>query len=111
MGERRIPAEAFLVSGGLMIGAGLFLGGYASTQMPLAAVFTILFLASGVLFSEASSSEKPYLYVVASVLLAITAGCCLLSFTPLVVPAGALCLLGPVLVARGLREIREALRT
>ena len=107
MGRGGLAPEFFLVAGGLMIGAGLFLGSYVSLEMPLASVLTVLFLASGVLFSEAMFSNKPYFYVMASALLAITTGCCLLSFSYLLVPTGACSLLGPILVARGLREFRS----
>jgi len=107
MDKGGLAPELSLVAGGLMIGTGLFLGGYISIEMPLASILAVLFLASGVLFSEAIFSDKPYLYVVASILLAITAGCCLLSFNYLLVPTGACSLLGPILVARGLREFKE----
>jgi len=99
--------ETFLVAGGLLIGAGLFLGGYASLANPFTSILTVLFLLSGVLFSEAMFADKPALYVLASALLAITAGCCFVVGDLLALPAGACCLSGPILVAKGLRALKE----
>ena len=96
----------YLIAGGLLIGAALFLGGYASIENSWVSIFTALFLICGALFSEAAFSDRPLFYVAASILLAITVGGCLLSFHPLVIPAAACSLAGPLLVAKGLRTWR-----
>jgi len=108
-GEEYEPS--LLVMGGLLIGIGLFLGGYASLSNPIASVFTIAFLLSGVLFSEAISSDKPILYVLSSTILAITVGCCLLAMDVKALLAGAFCVSGPIVVAKGLRKALRAKAT
>ena len=104
---RSLTARISLTVGGLLIGTGLFIGAYASLSEPLISVLVVLYLASGVLFSEASFADKPHFYVVASVLLAIAVGCSLLASNAVLVPAGACSVIGPILVAWGLREFRE----
>jgi len=94
----------FLVVGGLLIGAGLFLGGYASLSNPVASILTVAFLLSGILLSEAMFAGKPILYVVSSAILAITIGCCILMLELWALLAGAFCILGPVAVAKGLKR-------
>ena len=103
----RLRRTYLLVAGGLLMGTGLFLGGYASLTSPYVAVPTVLFLLAGVLFSEAVRTDMPVLYVAASILLAITVGVSVLVRDLLVVPAGACCFLGPVLVGSGLRSLRS----
>ena len=107
-GRARLDHRLLLTAGGLLIGAGLFLGGYASLGNPWVSVLTAIFLLTGVLFSEALSSDRPAFYVIAAALLAIAAGCSLLLSDPAVVPAGACSFLGPILVARGLGTRRSS---
>ena len=104
---RETRARVSLTAGGLLIGTGLFLGAYASLSEPLVSVLVVLYLASGVLLSEATFADKPHFYVIASALLAITIGCSLLASSIMLAPAGACSVIGPILVAWGLREFKE----
>ena len=104
---RPVLARLYLVAGGLLIGTGLFLGAYASLHTPLISALVASYLASGILFSEAFSSDKPYFYVLASALLAITIGCSILMPDIMLVPSGVCSVLGPILVSWGLRELRR----
>jgi len=97
--------EPYLILGGLLIGAALFISAYASLRSPLVSVFTVLFLVSGALFSEAFFADKPLLYVLGSIILAITVGGCVLAPDIFIVPSALCAIAGPMLVAKGLRVL------
>jgi len=97
--------EPYLIIGGLLIGTALFISAYASLRSPLVSVFTILFLLSGALFSEAFFADKPLLYVISSTILAITIGGCVLAPDILIIPSAICAMVGPMFVAKGLRML------
>lgn len=102
MGQRGDYDPVLLVAGGLLIGTGLFLGGYASLTDPSVSILTVVFLLAGILLSEAHFADRPLFYVLASVMLAVAVGCCLLLANPVALLTGACCIAGPMLVAKGL---------
>ena len=104
-GGLRDRHEPYLILGGLLIGTALFLSAYASFRNPLVSAFTVLFLVSGALFSEAFFADRPLLYVLSSIILAITVGGCVLAPDIFIIPSALCAIAGPMFVAKGLKVL------